>query len=446
MSSNMDNYLDMTDEQIDNLINNLNLDNLELDLKKLEPEPKKKCKSCKSDKLVKDNIKGYLVCTECAVINQEFLNENPEFTYDEENNGNGSSRYGCPANYFFPKSALGTKIAPSKKGYNKVIALQRQGQMPYREKSLLEVLERIQLKCKKYGITQTIIDSAKILYKKVSDSKHIRGKRKGKNMIMRCINRRSMIAACVFYACKMQKEPRSPKEIADIYDLEIKHVHRGCRKILDYIDLNSTFYQIRNSQASDFIERLSKKMDIDKKYIDITKDVCNNIHKLDIASTHEPPSIAAGCILLVANTYNINISKKQISEIFDISDVTISKTYRKIHPYYKIIFNNKVTDLILQKKNAMINPDKSEISENNLVLKEQLKKEQFKKELLEDIKESNSNIESDSETNSDDDDDDEDEDEDEESETKTKLKTETKAETKIETKTKTKTETKIKLK
>jgi hypothetical protein len=115
-----------------------------------------------------------------------------------------------------------------------------------------------------------ILDSAKILYKKVSDSKHIRGKRKGKNMIMRCINRRSMIASCVFYACKMQKEPRSPKEIADIYDLEIKHVHRGCRKILDYIDLNSTFYQIKNSQAADFIERLSKKLNIDKKFIDIS--------------------------------------------------------------------------------------------------------------------------------------------------------------------------------
>jgi transcription initiation factor TFIIIB Brf1 subunit/transcription initiation factor TFIIB len=371
MNSEYDSYLDMTDDQIDNLLLGVDLN------KKLEVK-KKICKSCKSDKLVVDNVKGYLVCSECAVINQEFLDENPEFTHDEENNGNGASRYGCPSNYFFPKSALGTKIAS--KGYNKVSALQRQGQMPYREKSLLEVLERIQSKCKKYCITQTIIDSAKILYKKVSDCKHVRGKRKGKNMIMRCINRRSMIAACVFYACKMQKEPRSPKEIADIYELEIKHVHRGCRKILDYIDLNSTFYQIRNSQAADFIERLAKKLDIDSKFIDISKDVCNNIHKLDIASTHEPPSVAAGCILLVANTYNVNISKKQISEIFDISDVTISKTYRKIHPYYKIILNNKVTDLILQKKNNLLNPDKNEISEKNLILKEQLKKE-----LLEDI-------------------------------------------------------------
>jgi transcription initiation factor TFIIIB Brf1 subunit/transcription initiation factor TFIIB len=383
MDPSLDNYLDMTDDQIDNLLFGMDLN------KKLESK-KKICKSCKSDKLIIDNIKGYLVCQECAVINQEFLDENPEFTHDEENNGNGSSRYGCPSNYFFPKSALGTKIAT--KGYNKISALQKQGQMPYREKSLLEVLERIQTKCKKYGVSQSIIDSAKILYKKVSDSKHIRGKRKGKNMIMRCINRRSMIASCVFYACKMQREPRSPKEIADIYDLEIKHVHRGCRKILDYIDLNSTFYQIKNSQAADFIERLSKKLDIDKKFIEISKDVCNNIHKLDIASTHEPPSVAAGCILLVATNYNLPINKKQISEIFDISDVTISKTYRKIYPYYKIILNNKVTDLVLQKKNehAVINPEKSDLSEANLILKQ---------ELLEEIEETESTGSSDEDAN-----------------------------------------------
>jgi len=383
MDPSLDNYLDLTDDQIDNLLFGMDLN------KKLESK-KKICKSCKSDKLIIDNIKGYLVCQECAVINQEFLDENPEFTHDEENNGNGSSRYGCPSNYFFPKSALGTKIAT--KGYNKISALQKQGQMPYREKSLLEVLERIQTKCKKYGVSQSIIDSAKILYKKVSDSKHIRGKRKGKNMIMRCINRRSMIASCVFYACKMQREPRSPKEIADIYDLEIKHVHRGCRKILDYIDLNSTFYQIKNSQAADFIERLSKKLDIDKKFIEISKDVCNNIHKLDIASTHEPPSVAAGCILLVATNYNLPINKKQISEIFDISDVTISKTYRKIYPYYKIILNNKVTDLVLQKKNehAVINPEKSDLSEANLILKQ---------ELLEEIEETESTGSSDEDEN-----------------------------------------------
>ena len=352
-------YYDMSDEQLDNLLMGVDLD------KKSEVvQSKIVCKNCKSPNLVIDNTKGHMVCTDCAVINEEYLDENPEPT-SNDGESNNNSRYGAPSSFFFPKASLGTKIVS--KGYNRLSLLQKQGQMPYKEKSLMDVLETIQAKCKKYNITQTIIDSAKILYKKVSESVHSKGKRKGKNIIMRCINRRSMIAACLFHACKLQKETRSPREIADIYDLEIKHVNRGCRKFCDIIDSNTLFYQIKSSQSSDFIERFAKKLNVDKKYIDIAKDVSTNIHKLDLASTHEPPSVAAGCILLVTQYYNIQLSKKQISDIFGISDVTISKTFRKIWPYHKIVLSNKITELILEKKNLATKND-SGLNKSNLII------------------------------------------------------------------------------
>lgn len=359
---NIEKYLDMSDEQIDNLLMGVDLD------KKSDVQTTKSvCKNCKSANLVIDNAKGHMVCTDCAVINEEYLDENPEIS-NNDGEGSNNSRYGAPSSFFFPKSSLGTKIVS--KGYNRISLLQKQGQMPYKEKSLMDVLETIQLKCKKYGITQSIIDSAKILYKKVSESVHSKGKRKGKSIIMRCINRRSMIAACLFHACKLQKETRSPKEIADIYDLEIKHVNRGCRKFCDIIDANTLFYQIKSSQSSDFIERFAKKLNIDKQYINISKDVSNNIHKLDLASTHEPPSVAAGCILLVTQYYNIQLSKKQISDIFGISDVTISKTFRKIWPYHKIVLSNKITDLILEKKNA-VSKTNTDINKSNLIINQE---------------------------------------------------------------------------
>lgn len=127
------------------------------------------------------------------------------------------------------------------------------------------------------------------------------------------------------------------------------------------------FHQIKSSQSSDFIERFAKKLNIDKKYVDISKDVSSNIHKLDLASTHEPPSVAAGCILLVTQYYNIQLSKKQISDIFGISDVTISKTFRKIWPYHKIVLNNRITELILEKKNST-NKTSSNINKSNLII------------------------------------------------------------------------------
>ena len=308
-------YLEMSDGDIDKLLMGLDLDSDD----KEEENSKNLCSSCTSEDLV-INPNGECICQSCGVVNSEKYDEMPEFNNDLE----GTSRYGCPSNYFYPKSALGTKFRT--RGYSRISNIQRQGQMPYREKSLLGTLTKIQKKCKNYGITQAIVDSSKVLYKKVTDCKHTKGKRAGKNRIMRCINLRSMIAACVFYACKLQGEPRSPKEIADIWELEIKHVNKGCRRFLEFVDVDSLQTEFTSSKSSDFIVRFAGKLNLEEQYIKIAKDISKNIHKLDIASTHEPPSVAAGCILLVSIMYHLDITKKQISDVFKISDVTISKT------------------------------------------------------------------------------------------------------------------------
>ena len=351
-----DKYLELSEEDIDNLL-------LGCDITQTSEDSILLCVSCKSEKIVIDDSLGYHVCMDCGVVNEVFLDKNPIYNKDIDDKTNSS--YGCPTNYFFPKSALGTKIKC--KGYNRISILQKQGQMPYKEKSLMEELYKIQDKCKHYNITQTIIDTAKILYKKVNDSKHTKGNRKGKCRIMRCINRRSMIAACVFYACKLQNEPRSPKEIADIYSLEIKHVNRGYRKFIDYINVEELFNQFTSSKSTDFIKRFASKLEMSEQYIKIAIDISNNINKLDLASTHEPPSVAAGCLLLVVNIYNLSINKKQISDVFGISDVTISKTYRRIWPYHKIITNNEITTMILEKKQSLPKY-KANISKANLIM------------------------------------------------------------------------------
>ena len=108
--------------------------------------------------------------------------------------------------------------------------------------------------------------------------------------------------------------------------------------------INSIEHKILNNEATiQIIELDSKIFEIEKNSIGTIYNEFDqyNGYKLDLASTHEPPSIAAGCILLVCEYYNIPLSKKNISE------VTISKNHRKIKPYQKIILSNKITDLIV---------------------------------------------------------------------------------------------------
>ena len=117
-----DSFLNMTDEDIDNLL-------MGVDIETTEESVENNCISCGSSNIVMDENNSCNVCKDYGVINKTFLDKNPSFNKDDI-----SSSYGCPTNPFFPKSAMGTKI--NFKGYNRLSLIQRQGQMPYKEKSL----------------------------------------------------------------------------------------------------------------------------------------------------------------------------------------------------------------------------------------------------------------------------------------------------------------------
>ena len=99
--------------------------------------------------------------------------------------------------------------------------------------------------------------------------------------------------------------------------------------------VNQSIQSIQSSQSIDFIIRFGNRLNIKKKYITIATRISDNINKLDIASDHQPPSVAAGSILLMANIHKLNLSKRTISKKFDISEVTITKTFKKIYKYQK---------------------------------------------------------------------------------------------------------------
>jgi transcription initiation factor TFIIIB Brf1 subunit/transcription initiation factor TFIIB len=307
-----------------------------------------KCSACnKSNTLILNNSRNYLICNECGVVMSEFLNEFPDFI-SNENEYSENSRYGNPNNHFYPISSLRTNIN-SKGRHIKITRTQNQGKTPYDEKTLMEICEEFNKISKKNGISNKAAERAKIFYKNISTAKHSKGPRIGKSIIIRCDNRKSIFAACLYYACKIQNEIRSPKEIADMYNLDIKHVNKGCKNFNDIIDVDFTMNKINGSQAVDFIDRVAPKINLDDKNKDKVKDIINNIFKLGIISNHEPPSIAAACILLLVNKNKLDINKKDVAAFFSISDVTISKCLNKVTSYKEILFDNNIVNTIIER-------------------------------------------------------------------------------------------------
>lgn len=309
------------------------------------------CPNCGAiNSLIQDKKEGFIVCSECGVICDELLDHNPDWKNYGDNNGS-VSRYGAATNFFLPKSSLGTTIAGS--NFNRLKRLHNWGSMPYRERSLYMVLNEICIRCEKHDIKKNIVDDAKLMYKKISECKHTKGKNVGKFMIIRGSNRRSLIAACVFFACKLNGNTRSPKEIAKVFDLKMTEITKGCKKFLQLMKNYNTIYRLDSSTPEHFIIRFCNLLQIHKKDREIAKIISQNVKKLGLASDHTPPSVAAGSILLMCKMNNLSLSKKLISNKFSISEVTISKIYKKIEEYRILLINSEETDKIVKMMNQV---------------------------------------------------------------------------------------------
>jgi len=303
-----------------------------------------KCISCGSTDQIENGKTRNLVCKHCGLNVVDDLDRSFSTNNSNADIVSNSSNYNIPINYFFRESSMGTIIGG--RGNSRIKTIHRWGLMPYRERSRKEVFDFLTNICKKSGLEKSIIDNAHILYMNLSA---VKKKNMDRTIIIRGNNRDSLIAACVYFGCKMQGKPRCPKEIAQMFGLGLTDVTGGCRKFLEIMGKDVGMYNIKSSKAYDYVERCGRILKLQKKYILQAIKIVKNIITLDYASDHQPPSVAAGCLLLVVNMNNLDIDKEKISSVFKISQVTITKIYDKILKYQKVITNDEAVARIYKK-------------------------------------------------------------------------------------------------
>lgn len=339
------------------MFDNIDFDNLDEDSnegikvnKKHSQNKNNICSNCNNNEnIIEDFSLGIIVCKNCGQVLDSIIDANPEWrSFEDDNKGDNANRCGLGVSKLLPQSSLGTTIGGGK-FKSRIKTLHSWSAMPYRERSLHQVFKQFQDKCANTGILKCIEDDAKIMYKAISECKHSEGKNKDKYIIIRGKNRISLIAACVFFACKRKGMTRSPKEIADIFDINYTDITRGCKNFQKFvkkgnIDINTGF-----SLPEDFVSRFCKELHIKDKYIEESINIAKNIRRMNIASVHTPFSIATSSILLMSEFNNIeNINKRRLANKFGVSEVTISKTFKKIEEYKDILKSQEKVEAFIK--------------------------------------------------------------------------------------------------
>lgn len=275
-----------------------------------------------------DNYNNYIINNDviyCKICNDIVSNiiDSPEWKNYNCSESINSNRCGMPTNILLPDSSHGSTISNKynhNKTMNRVIQVQQWNGMSYKERSLYKVFNEIIDNCNKHNLPNIIINESKSLYKIVSETKISRGQ-----------NRKGLISACVYFACKTCGYPRSSKEISTICNLKSNTVTKGIKLFQEIIQLSNNIHRIteaKSIKASDFIDRFCDTLDLNENDIIKIKQIADNSLLIDINSENTPPSIAAASIYLYHKDNNKDISKKMLSDISKISEVTINKCYK----------------------------------------------------------------------------------------------------------------------
>ena len=273
---------------------------------------------------------GNYVCRKCNTLVERFMDMQAEWRYYgcEDSKMNDPTRCGMPVNDLLPNSSLGSIISnQTNESYDmKLIRKYHMwNSMTYKERSLYNIFDSITVNAANNGIPNSIIEEAKALYKKLSESKISRGE-----------NRNGLIASSIYMSCKSNKVPRSTKEIAKIFNLKLTTMTKGCKKFQDIMNMN-----LDSSCPSDFIQRFGSKLSIAKEIIELCKHVVSKADDLNIVSENTPPSIAAASIYLCNIICNLGIQKNDLATICEISQVTLTKCYKKLYNYRGHLFTKE---------------------------------------------------------------------------------------------------------
>ena len=303
---------------------------LELHYSQQEQKQRDSCDLCNSAVAYTQN--KLLTCTnpKCGIIYKDVLDQAAEWRYygADDSNMVDPTRCGMPINPLLKESSYGCKVVCNGRSSYEMRKIRRYTEwqsMPYKEKSQYDEFQHITIMAQNEGISKMIIDCALRYHKMISEHKTYRG-----------LNRDGIIAASIYIACRVNGYSRTAKEIAKIFNLDTASATRGCKNAMSIINeldstkINSDKIKYIDTKPVSFIERYCSKLNINKELTKLCEFIALMIEQRKLMPENTPHSVAAGIIYFVVQEFKLNINKKSINNVSEISEVTITKCYKKM--------------------------------------------------------------------------------------------------------------------
>jgi transcription initiation factor TFIIB len=294
---------------------------------------------CGSEQRIFEEV---FLCQNCGTVLEKGFDMSAEYRFfANEDRGVDPCRIGPPQDHRLPESSMGTVILSGRgnaKTMYRIRKFHTWNAMPYKERSLLQVYERLQLVATNHGINNSVLDEIKDMFIRIHELCDRRG-----------LSRDAILASCMYMVLKNDKTPRKHTEIAAMFSISTATFTKALKYCLEVLTLAqmkkapaktgaanmSNATHMSTTHAEDYVDVPLSRLPIGRHKREAIQTACVRVARAaeehNVSVENIPPSLAAGVIAFVLlRQTDMTITLTDIAGVCDISAATLQKCLRRL--------------------------------------------------------------------------------------------------------------------
>jgi transcription initiation factor TFIIB len=283
----------------------------------------KRCPECGSVDLTYDDQVGEITCNECGLVVEEKMVDTGQDAGGQFDKSEKKGRGGAPISMQKFDKGLSTNVGEISDIYKlesgqtrKFLRLKKWQERVSTsiERNLRLAMAELRRVASFLTLPSVVRDEASRVYNFVLQ----RGLVRGRSM-------ESVIAACIYAACRSYNIPRTLDEISAASDVERKEIGRTYRFIVRKLKIKVT-----PSSPKDYISRFASILHLSPKAQNDALKVLKKADISELTSGRGPAGIAAAALYVAALMNDEKRTQREVADVAGITEVTIRNRYKEL--------------------------------------------------------------------------------------------------------------------
>ncbi|SDQ59993.1 transcription initiation factor IIB [Natronobacterium texcoconense] len=286
------------------------------------------CPEC-GGRLVSDAEHAETVCNDCGlVVEEDEIDRGPEWRAFDAAEKDQKSRVGAPTTNMMHDQGLSTNIGwQDKDAYGKALSSRQRQKMQRlrtwnerfrtrdsKERNLKQALGEIDRMASALGLPENVRETASVIYRRALEEDLLPGR-----------SIEGVATASLYAAARQAGTPRSLDEISAVSRVEKMELTRTYRYVIRELGL-----EVQPADPESYVPRFVSDLDLPDETERMARELLESARQEGVHSGKSPVGLAAAGVYAAALLTNEKVTQNEVSEVANISEVTIRNRYKEL--------------------------------------------------------------------------------------------------------------------